>query len=107
MGTARLYLGLAALGGKLYAAGGQFMNSLSSVEVFDPQTQRLDACRPHEHGAQRLCDGRGAGQALRPGWRGGVQRSGHTAEAFDQQQNRWEAVAPMATALHSCAASAI
>ena len=30
-----------------------------------------------------------------------------TAEAFDQQQNRWEAVAPMATALHSCAASAI
>ena len=30
-----------------------------------------------------------------------------TAEAYDPQQNRWEAVAPMASARHSCAADAI
>ena len=30
-----------------------------------------------------------------------------TAEAYDPQQNRWEAVAPMASARHSCAAGAI
>ena len=30
-----------------------------------------------------------------------------TAEAYDPQQNRWEAVAPMATARHSCAVAAL
>ena len=30
-----------------------------------------------------------------------------TAEAFDPQQNRWEAVAPMATAGHNLAAATI
>ena len=30
-----------------------------------------------------------------------------TAEAYDPQQNRWETVAPMASARHSCAADAI
>ena len=30
-----------------------------------------------------------------------------TAEAFDPQQNRWEAVAPMATARHSGAVAAL
>ena len=41
------------------------------------------------------------------GYAGSSNHTLATAEAFDPQQNRWEAVAPMATARHSCAAGAI
>ena len=46
--TARGAHGLAALGGKLYAVGGESagLGSLSSVEAYDPQQNRWDAAAP-------------------------------------------------------------
>ena len=90
-----------------YAAGGNDGNrQLSSVEVFDPQTNVWTPLAPmstkRSHFAMAAVQGKlyaaggfAAGSALA------------TAEAFDPQQNRWEAVAPMATAGFNLAAATI
>jgi kelch-like protein 17 (actinfilin) len=101
-------MGVAALGGKLYAVGGyDGTTPLSSVEVFDPQTNAWTALAPMS--TRRILFAMAAVQGklyAAGGFDGNNTTVGAalaTAEAYDPQQNRWELVAPMATARHSCA----
>ena len=94
-------------GGKIYAAGGfDGTTQLSSVEVFDPQTNAWTAlatmCTARDRFAMAAVQGKLYAV-------GGLADGSTlaTAEAYDPQQNRWEAVAPMAQARHSFGAAAI
>ena len=92
-------MGAAVLDDKLYVAGGSGADMpngrLSSVEVFDPQTNAWTELAPM--GTKRkefqLVAARGKLYAV-----GGESDEGTTlssVEAYDPQQNRWEAAAPL------------
>ena len=79
---------------------------LSSVEVFDPQTNAWTALAP----TSTVRDGAAMAAVQGKLYVAGGFAAGSTiatAEAFDPQQNRWEAVAPMAQARYVCGAGAI
>ena len=114
MSTARTYLGVAALGGKLYAVGGGNDDDdgpLSSAEVFDPQTQTWAPIAPMSTERQYVMVAAVQGKLYAAGGdRPGERRLNGallSVEAYDPQQNRWEAVAPMAQGRHSFAVAAI
>ena len=79
--------------------------ALSSVEVFDPQTNAWTALAPMSTGRASFAMAAVQGKLYVAGGYNGSTLA--TAEAFDPQQNRWEAVAPMAQGRHSFAAAAI
>ncbi|HJR08349.1 MAG TPA: kelch repeat-containing protein [Pyrinomonadaceae bacterium] len=100
---ARYSLAAVALGGKIYAIGGQAFDSnfnvvgLNVVEVFDPATNQWGTAHPlntgrYQHAAAVL-DGKI--YAI-----GGFIGSGVTnsVEVFDPLTNQWSAVAPLNTA---------
>ena len=107
MATARSTFGMAALGGKIYAAGGivkdddEAVSSTSAVEAYDPQSNTWSAVAP-------MGTARGAfGLAVMRGklFTAGGSSNGNgvqaTAEAYDPQHDRWEAAAPMASARYA------
>ena len=98
MGTSRRYHGMAALGGKIYVAGGE---AFSSVEAFDPQTSRWAAVAPMSTARKALSLTAVRGKLYAVGGMGSSDTFLATAEAYDPQQNRWEAVAPMAAPRHN------
>ena len=97
---------MVALGGKIYAAGGFGGTVRSSVEVFDQQTNSWAAVAPMStvRSVFSLTAARGKLYAAGGTGLGGSAPAGFaTVEAYDPQQDRWEAVAPMAQprALHA------
>ena len=103
------YPGVAAVGGKLYAVGGENndVDALSYAAVFDPQTQTWAPIAPMSTEREIVKVAAVQGKLYAAGGdnsEGSVQRS---VEAYDPQQNHWEAVAPMAQVRHSCGAGAI
>jgi kelch-like protein 17 (actinfilin) len=112
--TARETAGVAALGGKLYVAGGSKFDfdeggALSSVEVFDPQTNAWTALAPMSTPRSLFAMAAVQGKIYAAGGygTGGYSNDVATVEAFDPHQNRLEAAAPMATARKSMAWAAI
>ena len=117
MSTPRKLFGLAALGGKLYAAGGCRAGvELKLAEVFDPQTQAWAPIAPM--GVARygvtLTAVRGKLYAAGGGASDGTADEAAvtpdetaTVEAYDPQHDRWEAVAPMSQRRTSHSAAAI
>ena len=79
---------------------------LSSVEVFDPQTNAWTPRAPMSTGHSGVSMAAVQGKLYVAGGHDG-NNSLATAEAFDPQQNRWEAVAPMAQGRHSFAVAAL
>ena len=96
--TARSYMGAAVLGGKLYVAGGEAGGqALSSMEVFDPQTNVWTELEPMSiaRAGFQLVAAQGTLYAAGGMAPGGTMSS---VEAYDPQQNRWEAAAPLSSA---------
>ena len=97
--TRCVVLGVAALGGKIYAAGGTQLGGarLSSVEVFDPQTNSWAAVAPMStvRGDFTLTAVRGKLYAV--GGLAGDNSALASVEAYDPGSNQWSAVAPMST----------
>ena len=97
----------------IYAAGGNDGNgyTLSSVEVFDPQTNAWTPLAPMSTARSAFAMAAVQRKLYAVGGFDGPPTSASaalaTAEAYDPQQNRWEAVAPMAQARHSSAVAAI
>jgi len=95
IGTARCGHGVAALGGKIYVAGGasSIRQHFDTVEVFDPQTNRWTNVAPMSktRSSFSLTAARGKLYAV-----GGSSENLATAEAYDPKEDRWEAVAPLA-----------
>ena len=90
----------------------------SSTEVFDPQTNAWTPLAPMSTGREApamaavqgklyAVGGVADGSALPVLFAPAPPAALATAEAYDPQQNRWEAVAPMAQARHSFGAAAI
>ena len=97
---------MAVLGGKLYVAGGfDRTNRLSSVEVFDPQTNAWTPLAAMGTARNAFAMAAVQGKLYAAGGRDGSNNYLATAEAFDPQQNCWESVAPMAQERKSCAAA--
>jgi N-acetylneuraminic acid mutarotase len=109
---ARYSLAAVAVGGKLYAVGGQAFDSnfnvvgLNVVEVFDPATNQWGTAPPlltgrYQHAAAVL---NGKIYAM-----GGFTGSAITnsVEVFDPLTNQWSAVAPLNTARRYHAAAAV
>jgi len=109
MSEKRRVHGVAALGGKIYAAGGlgddgpPTSRGLSSVEVFDPQTNSWSAVAPMR--AERWCISLTAvrGKLYAVGGCNDTADSLATVEAYDPQQDRWEAVLSMTCARRAAA----
>ena len=82
-------------------------NALSSVEVFDPQTQTWASIAPMS--TERRCGVVVAVQGKLYAAGGDDQHRADlsSVEAFDPQQNRWEPVAPMSCARYGAAGVAI
>ena len=109
MPTFRYVLGVAALGGKIYAAGGQASlngSALSTVEAYNPQTNTWAAIAPMGTPRKRfgLVAVRGKLYAV-GGYTGSAGLA--TAEAYNPQTDRWEVVAPMSSARSSPAFAAM
>ncbi len=86
----------ALINGKLYVAGGSdTINTLSSAEVFDFNTQRWTAFAPLPRARRYAVNGLGADEAGRPLWflAAGEEAAGLPAlgnvEAYDLAANRW------------------
>ena len=109
MNAPRKIFGLAALGGKLYAAGGcsgaRWSDELTLAEVFDPQTQVWAPIAPMGTARSSMTLTAVRGKLYAAG--GGASAAMATVEAYDPVEDRWEAVATLAQArnAHSAAAS--
>ncbi|MBN3311577.1 KLHL1 protein, partial [Atractosteus spatula] len=104
MSTARSTVGVASLNGKLYAVGGRDGSScLSSMECFDPHTNKWNVCSPmsKRRGGVGVstCDGflYAVGGHDAPA----SNHSSHLSdcvERYDPKTDTWTAVAPLGLA---------
>ena len=102
MPTARRYVGMAVLDGKLYAAGGETVADGATsnlVERYDFETKAWEAVAPMAE-ARKYHAVAIRRQAVRSGWaqRRLPQLGGAIRPRDERQTNTWEAVAPMAAA---------
>jgi hypothetical protein len=112
MALPRASLAAAALGGRLYAVGGQDGRAThASAEVFDPGAGRwLALGAPLHHPRKYLGLAAAGGRLVAVGGMSGARLRLGGAEALDPREGRWQALPPMAcprssagvAALHGC-----
>jgi hypothetical protein len=109
MGAPRSSLGAAALGGRVFAVGGQSDRGVhASVEVYDAGSDRWAAAgAPMRQARKYLAVAAAAGQILAVG--GMCERRQRLAavEAFDPREGFWRALAPLRVARSSCGAAVL
>ena len=111
LGTRRSGHAVAALSGKIYVAGGRTTRidgtsqRLSSVEVFDPQTNTWANVAPMSTARSAVSLSAVGGKLYAVGGLPAMEsQTMATAETYDPQQDRWEVVASMAQARRSAVA---
>jgi hypothetical protein len=109
MGTARVGLGAAALGGRIYAVGGDLGgNSLNTAEVYDPLQNVWTMVAPMAVERALLAVEVLGGQLYAIGGRTNtIAEVTNSAEAYDPVSNAWRVVAPMSSSRKLLAAAAL
>ena len=97
MDISRQSLGVAALGGKLYAVGGldTGSNILSSAEVYDPIVNTWNPIAPMDISRTNLGVAALGGKLYAVGGWGNVGGYLNSAEVYDPSVNSWNPIAPM------------
>jgi N-acetylneuraminic acid mutarotase len=99
--TARAALGLVAIDGRLYAAGGSGARNerLRTLEIYDPARDRWTAGAPMPTGRNHVGAAVLGGDLVVTGGRPGPEHGGlAVVERYDPQRDRWQRMPPLSTA---------
>ena len=109
MACPRTSLAAAALGGRLYAVGGQDTRSThASVEVFEPGAGRwVTLGAAMQHPRKYLGLAAAGGRLVAVGGMTGARMRLPAAEALDPREGRWAALPPMSVARSSAGVAAL
>ncbi len=110
MACPRTSLAAAALGGRLYAVGGQDSRSThASVEVFEPGAGRWVALgtASMQHPRKYLGLAVAGGRLVAVGGMTGARMRLPAAEALDPREGRWSVLPPMSVARSSAGVAAL
>lgn len=109
MASPRTSLAGAALGGRLYAVGGQDNRSThATFECFEPGAGRwVQLGCSMQHPRKYLGVASAGGRLIAVGGMTGTRMRLPTAEAFDPREGRWQALPPMSVARSSAGVAAL